>query len=59
MEYVLQFNDKFEISDDLDILKQIGMLHGKLNFKSLNEFVMYGIWQVLTRGNVRKKIWNE
>lgn len=59
MEYVLQFNDKFEISDDLDILKQIGMLHGKLNLKSLNEFVMYGIWQVLTRGNVRKKIWNE
>jgi len=39
MEYVLQFNDKFEISDDLDILKQIGMLHGKLTFKSLNEFV--------------------
>lgn len=28
---MLQFNDKFEISDDLDILKQIGMLHGKLN----------------------------
>lgn len=40
---MLQFNDKFEISDDLDILKQIGMLHGKLNLKSLNEFVMYGI----------------
>lgn len=27
---MLQFNDKFEISDDLEILKQIGMLHGKL-----------------------------
>lgn len=28
MEYVFQFNDKFEISDDLEILKQIGVLHG-------------------------------
>ncbi|XP_019772787.1 transcription factor Dp-1 isoform X2 [Dendroctonus ponderosae] len=28
MEYVFQFNDKFEINDDLEILKQIGMLHG-------------------------------
>ncbi|XP_060516564.1 transcription factor Dp-1 isoform X2 [Cylas formicarius] len=27
-EYLFQFSDKFEISDDLEILKQIGMLHG-------------------------------
>ncbi|CAG9768656.1 unnamed protein product [Ceutorhynchus assimilis] len=28
MEYIFQFNDKFGVSDDLDLLKQIGMLHG-------------------------------
>lgn len=29
MEYLFQFNDKFEINDDVEILKSIGMLQGK------------------------------
>lgn len=37
MEYVFQFSDKFEISDDLEILKQIGMLHGLDNGKCSKE----------------------
>ncbi|XP_050308357.1 transcription factor Dp-1 [Anthonomus grandis grandis] len=36
-EYVFQFSDKFEISDDLDILKQIGTLHGLDNGKCSRE----------------------
>lgn len=28
MEYMLQFNDKFEINDDQEVLKSIGMLMG-------------------------------
>lgn len=29
MEYLFQFNDKFEINDDQEVLKSIGMLMGK------------------------------
>lgn len=28
MEYLFQFNDKFEINDDQEVLKSIGMLMG-------------------------------
>lgn len=28
MEYMFDFNDKFEIHDDVEVLKQIGMLMG-------------------------------
>lgn len=29
MEYLFQFNDKFEINDDQEVLKSIGMLMGE------------------------------
>lgn len=42
MEYLFQFNDKFEIHDDLEVLKQIGMLMGKsLLFKLLQVYWNY------------------
>lgn len=30
-EYMFNFNDKFEILDDSEVLKQLGMLMGLLN----------------------------
>lgn len=36
MEYLFQFSDKFEINDDVDILKSIGMLLGMYPF-----FILY------------------
>lgn len=56
MEYVLQFNDKFEISDDLDILKQIGMLHGldtgkcsKEDLERIKTLVPESLWPYVER----------
>ncbi|KAF7287076.1 hypothetical protein GWI33_002458 [Rhynchophorus ferrugineus] len=36
-DYLLEFSDKFEMIDDLEILKQIGMLHGLDNGKCSKE----------------------
>ena len=30
MEYLFRFDDKFEVQDDVEVLKKIGMLMGKI-----------------------------
>lgn len=31
-EYLLNFNDKFEIHDDIEILKEMGLSYGELTY---------------------------
>lgn len=33
LEYMFEFNDKFEIHDDIEVLKRIGMLMGKFTLE--------------------------
>lgn len=40
MEYLFQFSDKFEINDDVDILKSIGMLSGMYQNYYVN-YILY------------------
>ncbi|KAL1512961.1 hypothetical protein ABEB36_002457 [Hypothenemus hampei] len=55
-EYQFQFNDKFEISDDLEILKQIGMLHGldtgkcsKEDLERIKTLIPESLWPYVER----------
>ncbi|XP_066258707.1 transcription factor Dp-1 isoform X1 [Euwallacea similis] len=55
-EYMFQFNDKFEISDDLEILKQIGLMHGldtgkcsKEDLERIKTLIPEALWPYVER----------
>ncbi|CAG9863432.1 unnamed protein product [Phyllotreta striolata] len=56
MEYLFQFNDKFEINDDVEILKSIGMLSGldngtctEENLAQLKKLIPESLWPYLDK----------
>ncbi|KAG5878442.1 hypothetical protein JTB14_027493 [Gonioctena quinquepunctata] len=56
MEYLFQFNDKFEINDDVDILKSIGMLAGletgncsPENLEKMKHHIPESLWPYLEK----------
>nr|CAH7767899.1 unnamed protein product [Callosobruchus chinensis] len=50
MEYLFQFNDKFEINDDVEILKAIGMLSGNLDHFAVPSEVLTVFFAGLDKG---------
>lgn len=40
-EYIFKFDDKFEMHDDAEVLKRMGLLYGKFFEKKKNLFVFY------------------
>ncbi|CAH1098848.1 unnamed protein product [Psylliodes chrysocephalus] len=56
MEYLFQFNDKFEINDDVEILKSIGMLSGldtgtctPENLEKIKNLIPESLWPYLEK----------
>ncbi|XP_023013729.1 transcription factor Dp [Leptinotarsa decemlineata] len=56
MEYLFQFNDKFEINDDVEILKSIGMLSGletgnctPENLEKMKNLIPGSLWPYLEK----------